>query len=118
MNSSASNTSPRVCFNRYNPYEPNGQSKVDWAQGIKWFLNLCASFEEHQKHFDEEQPLTWIQPFGAEKEGFMLGTEIFPVLVLKIKNYIPKQADGYNCGIATVATIGIVLWDFLQEEET
>ena len=67
MNSLSTNTSPRVCFYRYNPYEPNGQSKVDLAQGIKWFLNLCASFEEHRKHFEEEQPLTWIQPFGAEK---------------------------------------------------
>ena len=81
-------------------------------------MHLCASFKEHQKNVDNEQPLTWIQPFGAEKEGFMFGTETFPVLVLENQNYIPKQEDGYNCGIATVATIGIILRDVLQKEET
>ena len=40
------------------------------------------------------------------------------VLILENQNYIPKQADGYNCGIATVATTGIILRDFLQKEGT
>jgi hypothetical protein len=87
----AKNTSPRACFYRYDPNQQNGKTAVPIAQGIKWFLNLCASYEEHRKMDDANAAMSWIEPFGSELVDNMHGTERFPALLVMDENiFFPK----------------------------
>ena len=40
------------------------------------------------------------------------------MLVMEEHIFFPKQKDDYNCGIATVATIGIILRDLLPTDQS
>ena len=97
---------------------PDGRKAVGLDTGIKWFLNLCASYDEHLKK-EEDHSMSWIKLFGSEVEGNFLDTRAFPALFLDDKKAIlPKQHNGYNCGIGICTTIGILMRDFLKEDES
>ena len=73
---------PRACFFRYCPLRPDGRKTVGLDTGIKWFLNLCASYDVHLKKEEDDHPMSWIEPFGSEVEGNFLGTRAFLALYL------------------------------------
>ena len=107
----------RPCFFRYCSLRNDGTRKVSLDQGVIWFLNLCASYEQHMKANLGSQRISFIEPFGSEIEGNMLGSELFPALRVGEDGYFPMQQDGCNCGIGICATIGIVLRDFLPQND-
>jgi hypothetical protein len=63
------------------------------------------------------QQITFIEQYGSETEGNMLGTESFPELHVNKDGYFPMQNDGCNCGVGVCATIGIMFRDFLPRNE-
>ena len=92
--------------------------KVD--QGITWFLNLCYSYDVHEKNVmkSKTRKFEWLTPFGDQKEGLMLGTEDFPSLrLLQELEVLPLQNDDYNCGIGICAAIAIILRDVVYVDE-
>jgi hypothetical protein len=103
---------PRAGFYRYCPKDPSGAKPQPSSFGLIWLLNLAYSYWQHTK----KRPLpttgmAWIEPFGSSDVPNLIGTENFPAfrfLPDSVDN-LPKQFDGYNCGVGVVATIGIVL---------
>jgi hypothetical protein len=53
--------------------------------------------------------MRWCSPFGKTSQGNMLGTKSFPALRLPEANLLPRQNDGWNCGVGVVAAVGIIL---------
>ncbi len=102
---------------RYCSLRNDGTRKVELNQGIIWFLNLCASYKKHMRESLGSQRITFIEPFGSETEGNMLGTESFPALRINEDGYFPMQNDGCNCGVGVCAIIGIMFRDFLPRNE-
>jgi hypothetical protein len=116
---SSSNTGTvlRPCFFRYCSLRNDGTRKVSLDQGVIWFLNLCASYEIHMKSNLGSQRISFIEPFGSNTEGDMLGTDFFPALRVTEDGYFPLQKDGYNCGVGVCATIGILFRELLPRNE-
>ena len=96
LTSKVGSKAPRACFFRYYPLHPDEQKTVGLDTGIKWFLNLCTSYDVHLKKEEDDHPMSWIEPFGSEVEGNFLGTRAFLALYLDAaKNAIlPRQHDG------------------------
>jgi len=63
------------------------------------------------------QQISFIEPFGSNTEGDMLGTDFFPALRVTEDGYFPLQKDGYNCGVGVCATIGILFREFIPRNE-
>ncbi|KAI2490595.1 hypothetical protein MHU86_23969 [Fragilaria crotonensis] len=113
----------RACFFRYCSMDTNGRRNVPNSQGILWFLNLCSSYDAHEKkHSDpSEGKLEWLSPFGEALDGNMLGTPTFPALHLPLNSDIlPKQSndDTYNCAFGVIATLAMVLRDLIVDDAT
>lgn len=111
----------RACFFRYCSMDTNGRRNVPISQGILWFLNLCSSYDAHEKkHSDpSEGKLEWLSPFGEALDGNMLGTPTFPALHLPLNSDIlPKQSnnDTYNCAFGVIATLAMVLRDLIVDD--
>jgi hypothetical protein len=119
QSNSLSNTGTvlRPCFFRYCSLRNDGTRKVALDQGVTWFLNLCASYEMHMKSNLGSQQISFIEPFGSNTEGDMLGTNFFPALRVTEDGYFPLQKDGYNCGVGVCATIGILFREFIPQNE-
>ena len=86
----------RACFFRYCSKDPNGRRDVPISQGILWFLNLCVSYDAHEKkHSDPSKgKLEWLSPFGDALDGNMLGTHAFPALHLPFDiEILPIQSE-------------------------
>jgi hypothetical protein len=115
--SSITGTVLRPCFFRYCSLRNDGTRKVALDQGVIWFLNLCASYEMHMKSNLGSQQISFIEPFGSNTEGDMLGTDFFPALRVTEDGYFPLQKDGYNCGVGVCATIGILFREFIPRNE-
>ena len=114
--SSNAGTILRPCFFRYCSVLNDGTHQVGLAQGVIWFLNLCALHKKHRNANLGSQRISLIEPFGSDIEGNMLGSESFPALHVK-DGYFPMQKDGYNCGVGVCATIGILFRDFLPRND-
>ena len=105
----------RTCFFRYCSLDPNGDGNLDHEYGIAWFLNLalsCYIFDSKDADSDEDFKLHF--PFGHELDGELLGTPEFPAMkVRKVSKdallVLPRQHDGYSCGLGIAAGIAIVL---------
>jgi hypothetical protein len=105
------------CFFRYCSFVPDGTRDVPVDTGIIWFLNLCFSNDVHEE--SEPAPnaaMEWLSPFGKSFQGDILGTKDFPALRLPERNLLPKQEDGYNCGMGIVASIAIILRNVCNEK--
>ena len=110
----------RPCFFRYCSYFPDGSRQVKVNQGITWFLNLCYSYDAHEKSLlkYKTRKFEWVTPFGDPKEGFMVGTEKFPSLRLPQElEVLPLQIDEFNCGIGICAAIAIILRDLVYVDQ-
>jgi hypothetical protein len=55
-------------------------------------------------------------PFGKNYTGPLIGSTAFPSLKISTTNFLPKQSDGYNCGMAIIAATGIFLRDFFGDD--
>ena len=55
-------------------------------------------------------------PFGENYTGPLIGSKAFPSLKISTINFLPKQPDDYNCGMALIATTGIFLRDFFGDD--
>jgi hypothetical protein len=49
----------RACFFRYCSMDTNGRRNVPISQGILWFLNLCSSYDAHEKNIRTHQKASW-----------------------------------------------------------
>ena len=110
----------RPCFFRYCSLKPSGDRQVKVAQGIIWFLNLCYTYDVHEKNLlkCKSSKLGWCTPFGDDKAGNMMGTAAFPSLRLpKNIDILPRQNDDYNCGIGICSAIAIILRDIVFVDE-
>jgi hypothetical protein len=110
----------RPSFFRYCSLHPNGDRKVRLDQGIVWFLNLCFTYDLHEKNIlkDKSSKLGWCTPFGNDMTGNMMGTAAFPSLRLpKNSDILPRQNDDYNCGIGICSAIAIILRDIVFVDE-
>ena len=97
---------------------PTGSRNTLSSHGIPWFLNLCYSYELHESLLERPtQGMKWYYPYGNHSDKLLLGTNSFPSLRLHDAGHLPKQLDGYNCGIGACAAIGIVLRNMLQKDE-
>ena len=106
------------CFFRYCSSLPTGSRNTLSSHGIPWFLNLCYSYELHESLLERPtQGMKWYYPYGNHSDKLLLGTNSFPSLRLHDAGHLPKQLDGYNCGIGACAAIGIVLRNMLQKDE-
>ena len=111
----------RACFFRYCSKDPNGRRDVPISQGILWFLNLCISYDAHEKkHSDPSKgKLEWLSPFANAFDRYMLGTNAFPALHLPFDiELLPKQSEGdnYNCGFGVIATMTMILHDLVLDD--
>ena len=100
------------------PMETAKQVRLD--QGIVWFLNLCFTYDLYEKNLLKEKSskLGWCTPFGDDRTGNMMGTAAFPSLRLPMNSDIlPRQNDGYNCGIGICSAIAIILRDIVFVDE-
>ena len=100
------------------PMETAKQVRLD--QGIVWFLNLCFTYDLHEKNLvkGKSSKLGWCTPFGDDRTGNMMGTAAFPSLRLPMNSDIlPRQNDGYNCGIGICSAIAIILRDIVFVDE-
>ncbi len=78
---------------------------------------MCFSNDVHEE--SEPAPnaaMKWLSPFGKLFQGDILGTKDFPALRLPERNLLPKQEDGYNCGMGIVASITIILRNVCNEK--
>ena len=109
--------SPIPCFFRYCSKFPLGTRVVSIDTGIIWFLNLCYSNKIHKESMPKpNDAMKWCSPFGKSFQGNMLGTKRFPALRLPEENLLPKQEDGWNCGLGVEATIGIILRNICNQK--
>ena len=111
----------RACFFQYCSKDPNGRRDVPISQGILWFLNLCVSYDAHEKkHSDPSKgKMEWHSPFGDALDGNMLGTHAFPALHLPFDiEILPIQSkvDNYNCGFGFIATMAMILRDLVLDD--
>ena len=104
LTSKVDSKAPRACFFRYCPLHPDGQKTVGLDTGIKWFLNLCASYDVHLKKEEDDHPMSWIEPFGSEVEGNFLCTRAFPALYLDAakKAILPSKTMDTTVALAFV----------------
>jgi hypothetical protein len=96
---------------------PDGTRNVPADTGIIWFLNLCFSNDIHEE--SEPAPnavMKWLSPFGKSFQGDILGIKDFPALRLPERCLLPKQEDGYNCGMGIDASIAIILQNVCNEK--
>ncbi|KAI2502413.1 hypothetical protein MHU86_12070 [Fragilaria crotonensis] len=102
--------SPKPFFFRYCSKYPFGTRDVSIDTGIIWFLNLSYSTKVYQESMPAQgAAMRWCSPFGKTSQGNMLGTKSFPALRLPEANLLPRQDDGWNCGVGVVAAVGIIL---------
>ena len=106
------------CFFRYCSASPIGNRKTKSSHGIPWFLNLCYSYELHDNLVEKPSGgMKWYFPYGDHSAKWLLGTKNFPSLRLNNPGHLPRQKDGYNCGVGACAAIGIVLRNMLRKED-
>jgi hypothetical protein len=109
----------RACFFRYCSINPDGRRRVKTTHGISWFLNLCYSVNKHEakQALCPNSTLRMMFPFGNTFDGYLSGTKDFPALFLPENSvFLPKQRDGYNCGIGVAMAIGIILRDIIHKD--
>ena len=99
------------CFFRYCSSIPDGSRIVNLDSGVLWFLNLCYSNEVLEQNLPDANsaPMKWLSPYGDSFNGKMLGTKRFPSLRVEKIGGLPKQIDGFNCGVGMIAGIAIIL---------
>ena len=104
---------PRAGFFRYDSFEPSGWKAQPTSGGVVWLLNLAHSYWNHRNQVPPPATgMVWMEPFGSSDVPDLVGTETFPSLRLRPTSVtLPKQTDGYNCGVAVVVAIGIILRD-------
>ena len=104
------------CFYQYCPFGNEEDLKSD---GIIWFLNCAVSYRQHHVTTAESTSgatasvMKWLSPYG-NADMILKGTKEFPRLQLNDKLLLPKQIDGYNCGIGIVAAMAVLLRDFFD----
>jgi hypothetical protein len=104
---------PRACFFRYCPQEGTGAVSQPTSCGVVWLLNLVHSYWSHKKQQPCPTSMAWTEPFGSSDTPMFIGTRSFPSLRVAHDdtNVFPVQTDIGNCGVAIVASIGMVLRD-------
>jgi hypothetical protein len=104
---------PRAGFFRYDSFEPSGWKAQPTSGGVIWLLNLAHSYWNHTNQVPPPATgMVWMEPYGSSDVPNLVGTETFPSLrFCPTSVALPKQSDGYNCGVGVVVAIGIVLRD-------
>ena len=104
---------PQACFFRYCPQEGTGAVSQPTSCGVVWLLNLVHSYWSHKKQQPCPTSMAWTEPFGSSDTPMFIGTQSFPSLRVAHgdTNVFPVQTDIVNCGVAVVASIGMVLRD-------
>ena len=105
------------CFFKYCSLHITGERKVH-SQAIPWFLNLCYSVKQHEKthSINSGVPLVLECPYGPIDFGSMVGTNAFPALKFPVgSQYLPRQKDGFNCGMGVVTAVGIMIRDVIHK---
>ena len=109
---------PRTCFFMFDSLM-NDDAYFEHKDGIIWFLNLLYSVKMWKD--GKVAGMEWLCPFGESsprKSTRLQGTKLFPRLRLAMQGaYLPRQVDGWNCGISIVAVLGIFCRDFLLRHE-
>jgi hypothetical protein len=116
----------RCCFFRYCGKHNDGWTYIHGHHGIPWFLNLLYNYH-HSKVEVASSPNAGVgtktmvyldneTPFGENYTGPLIGSKAFPSLKISTINFLPKQPDDYNCGMALIATTGIFLRDFFGDD--
>jgi hypothetical protein len=105
------------CFFRYCSLVTDGSRQTSTEEGIPWFLNFCYSYELHERmKQNSSEPMKWYAPYGSSSDEQLLGSRNFPALRLRDRSHLPHQKDGFNCGVGACTAIGIVLRNYLKNE--
>jgi hypothetical protein len=101
----------RCCFFRYCGSNNEGKSQIRNSNGIIWFLNQAYCLSRRR----EDGSVPAVSPFGSnDKDDVHLkGTRTFPSMKMNDDHsFLPKQYDGYSCGMSIIAGTGILLRDW------
>ena len=111
----------RTCFFRYCSLNPEGNGNLDHEYGIAWILNLAHScYIFNSKKADSDEGFRLQFPFGHELDGSLQGTPEFSAMKVRKDAHLvlPRQYDGYSCGVGIAAGITIVLNSLLGRSLT